>query len=66
MESRVRWVDLWPDTKQAHQGIAVIAGKMLRGVAIVQAFESKGDELELTQDQISLVMVDELRELVVR
>ncbi len=39
---------------------------MLRSVAFVQAFESKSDKLELTQDQTSLVMVDELRGLVVR
>jgi len=65
LESRVRAINLWPDTEQAHQCVAVISGKMLGGIAVMQAFESKRDQLELAENQVSLVMVDELRGLAI-
>ena len=34
---------------------------MLSGVAVMQAFQSKRDQLELAEDQVPLVIVDELR-----
>ena len=43
----------------------MITGKMLGGAAVMQAFESKRDQLELAEDQVPLIMVDELRGLVV-
>jgi hypothetical protein len=38
----------------------VITRKMFRGVAVVQAFQSEGNKLQLAEDQISLVVVDKL------
>ena len=38
---------------------------MLGGVAVMQALESKGNQLELAEDQVPLVMVDELPGLAV-
>ena len=60
LERRVSTIDLWPDAKQAHQSVAMITGKILSSLALVQALESKRDELKLAQDQISFVVVDKL------
>jgi hypothetical protein len=38
----------------------MITGKILSSLALVQALESKRDELKLAQDQISFVVVDKL------
>jgi hypothetical protein len=60
LERRIRAVNAWPDTNQAHQSVAVIARSVLTSLTVVQTFESECDEFELTQYQVSFKVVDEL------
>ena len=41
----------------------MISGKVLRSLPLVQTFQGEGHELELTQDEVTLVVVDELLSL---
>lgn len=63
LKSGVCWVNLGPDTKQAHQRIAVVARKILCSLSLVQTFQCERDKLKLTEDHAALIVIDELNKV---